>query len=129
MLLAGYVLSSSRQCVLVYVKLLYISVKYLNLSTPICIIYYLYSFFLLYSIMLSKFCNERNYSEQPDSLRQRILSLGKYGWGGMEGGGGGVGPLIWYSCIDRKLDVIFYFVMHDIESLDMRQLHRKCLAL
>lgn len=43
----------------------------------------------------------------------------------MEGrGGGGFGPLIWYSCIDRKLDVIFYFVMHDIESLDMRQLHR-----
>lgn len=37
---------------------------------------------------------------------------------------GGVGPLIWYSCIDRKLDVIFYFVMHGIESLDMRQLHR-----
>lgn len=47
----------------------------------------------------------------------------------MEGRGGGVGPLIWYSCIDRKLDVIFYFVMHGIESLDMRQLHRECLAL
>lgn len=43
---------------------------------------------------------------------------------GWDGRGGGVGPLIWYSCIDRKLDVIFYFVMHGIESLDMRQLHR-----
>lgn len=38
------------------------------------------------------------------------------------GGRGGGGPLIWYSCIDRKLDVISYFVMHDIESLDMWQL-------
>lgn len=44
--------------------------------------------------------------------------------GGVEWKGGGVGPLIWYSCIDRKLNVIFYFVMHGIESLDMRQLHR-----
>lgn len=49
---------------------------------------------------------------------------GRRGWGGVGGG-----PLIWYSCIDRKLDVISYFVMHDIESLDMRQLHRECLAL
>lgn len=49
------------------------------------------------------------------------VNKGGVGW---KGGGGGVGPLIWYSCIDRKLDVIFYFVMHGIESLDMRQLHR-----
>lgn len=42
------------------------------------------------------------------------------GWGV----GGGVGLLIWYFCIDRKLDVIFYFVMYDIESLDMRQFYR-----
>lgn len=47
------------------------------------------------------------------------VNKGGVGWKGW-----GVGPLIWYSCIDRKLDVIFYFVMHGIESLDMRQLHR-----
>lgn len=51
------------------------------------------------------------------------FNRGGMGW--MGGGlGGWVGPLIWYSCIDRKLNVIFYFVMHGIESLDMRQLHR-----
>lgn len=49
------------------------------------------------------------------------VNRGGMGW---MGGGGGGRVLIWYFCIDRKLDVIFYFVMYDIESLDMRQFYR-----